>query len=145
MTLGLTGEGGTESNPWPIYNVWQLQAIDGVSVSDARVTLEGLTLFGADASARLGAHYRLALDIDATPTKEWDGGKGFSPIAGTDTGGRAGTTQRSPHLQAVLTAAAMRCAGCSSTALTMNIPVFSLKLTAARDNRFGGGRSGDSR
>ena len=96
LTLGLTGEGGTESNPWPIYNVWQLQAIDGVSVSDAGVTLEGLTLFGADASARLGAHYRLALDIDATPTKEWDGGKGFSPIAGTDTGGRAGTTQRSP-------------------------------------------------
>ena len=35
LTLDLTGEGGTESNPWPIYNVWQLQAIDGVSVSDA--------------------------------------------------------------------------------------------------------------
>ena len=35
LTLDLIGEGGTESNPWPIYNVWQLQAIDGVSVSDA--------------------------------------------------------------------------------------------------------------
>ena len=55
-----------------------------------------MTLFGADASARLGAHYRLAVDIDATPTKEWDGGRGFSPIAGTDTGGRVGAPQLSP-------------------------------------------------
>ena len=40
-----------------------------------------MTLFGDDAATRLAAEYRLALDIDATPTKEWDGKKGFNPIA----------------------------------------------------------------
>ena len=45
LTLGLTGEGGTESNPWPIYNIWQLQAIDGVSVSVDGVTERGLDAF----------------------------------------------------------------------------------------------------
>ena len=34
LTAGLSGEiGGTKSNPWPIYNVWQLQAISSISVS----------------------------------------------------------------------------------------------------------------
>ena len=81
LTAGLTGPGGTTDNPWPIYNVWHLQAIDGVSVSsqgavDGDVTL---SLFGDSASERLGAQYRLALDIDATPTRGWAGG-GFRPI-----------------------------------------------------------------
>ena len=35
-------------------------------------------LFGANAS-RLAAHYRLAVDIDAMPTKEWDSGGGLNP------------------------------------------------------------------
>ena len=86
LTVGLTGEGGTKDNPWPIYNVWQLQAIDGVSVSHAGVTVRGLTLtlFGADQSERLGAQYRLMENIDATPTKEWKDNAGntvgFDPI-----------------------------------------------------------------
>ena len=62
--------------------MWQLQAIDGVSVSsqgdvDGNVTL---SLFGDDAATRLGAQYRLAMDIDAAPTKEWDSDAGFNPI-----------------------------------------------------------------
>ena len=69
LTMGLTGEAGTKANPWPIYNVWQLQAIDGVSVSEDGTASDGFMLFGV---TRLGAHYRLALDIDATPTKKWD-------------------------------------------------------------------------
>ena len=81
INLTLNGADGSSTDPWPIYNVWQLQAIDGISVSDAGATLGGMTLFGDDAATRLGAQYRLALDIDATPTKEWDGKKGFNPIA----------------------------------------------------------------
>ena len=67
--LGGLTDPGSSANPWPIYNVWQLQAIDGVSVSQAGAMTGGLALFG-DEAARLGANYRLALDIDATPTRE---------------------------------------------------------------------------
>ena len=86
LTVGLTGEGGTKDNPWPIYNVWQLQAIDGVSVAADGTPDTGLTLFGADQSERLGAQYRLMENIDATPTKEWKDNAGntvgFNPIGG---------------------------------------------------------------
>ena len=87
LTLHFTGEGGTAGNPWPIYNVWQLQAIDGMSVSDAGKMAGGLTLFG-DTATRLTANYLLARDIDATPTRRWNGGKGFNPIGffDSDTG-----------------------------------------------------------
>ena len=87
LTLHFTGEGGTADNPWPIYNVWQLQAIDGMSVSDAGKMAGGLTLFG-DTATRLTANYLLARDIDATPTRRWNGGKGFNPIGffDSDTG-----------------------------------------------------------
>ena len=82
VNLNMSDADGSEGNPYPIYNVWQLQAIDGVSVSsqgdvDGNVTL---SLFGDDAATRLGAQYRLAMDIDAAPTKEWDSDAGFNPI-----------------------------------------------------------------
>ena len=76
LTSRFTGEGGTADNPWPIYNVWQLQAIDGVSVSHTGATGSS-DIFGG---GRLAAQYRLALDIDATPTKQWGGEAGFNPI-----------------------------------------------------------------
>ena len=76
LTSRFTGEGGTAENPWPIYNVWQLQAIDGVSVSHTGETGTS-DIFGG---GRLAAQYRLALDIDATPTKQWDSEAGFDPI-----------------------------------------------------------------
>ena len=73
----LDGANGLAGNPWPIYNVWQLQAIAGKMVSAEGEMSDG-NLFGAN---RLAAHYRLTtLDIDATPTRAWDDGKGFSPI-----------------------------------------------------------------
>ena len=82
VSLLLDGGDGSAGNPWPIYNVWQLQAIDGISVSQAGVTLGGMTLFGDDAATRLTAEYRLATNIDATQTKIWDSEKGFNPIGG---------------------------------------------------------------
>ena len=49
---------GEAENPWPIYNIWQLQAIDGVVPADATTGLSsqaasasetaGINLFGAD-------------------------------------------------------------------------------------------------
>ena len=87
LTMGLTGPGGTADNPWPLFNVWQLQAIDGLSVSHSGFRSPNLTLFGADSDARLGANYRLATNIDATPTEQWDGGDGFDPIGNIRTGG----------------------------------------------------------
>ena len=89
LTLSLTGEFGTAGNPWPIYNVWQLQAIEGVSVSHDGTQSGNLTLFGGG-NARVAAQYRLATNIDATPTKQWKttGGitLGFDPIGGTFSG-----------------------------------------------------------
>ena len=82
LTSRFTGEGGTAENPWPIYNVWQLQAIDGVSVSHTGETGTS-DIFGG---GRLTAQYRLALDIDATPTKQWDSEAGFDPIGGSFSG-----------------------------------------------------------
>ena len=87
LTAGLTGPGGTADNPWPLFNVWQLQAIDGVSVSHTGSVSADLTLFGADSDARLGANYRLASNIDATPTEQWDGNRGFDPIGNIRGGG----------------------------------------------------------
>ena len=86
--VNLTLEGapdGSATMPWPIYNVWQLQAIDGVSVSDAGATVGGFTLFAATEAARLSMQYALALDIDATPTRGW-GTVGFNPIGGSFSG-----------------------------------------------------------
>ena len=77
VNLTLGGADGLETNPWPIYNVWQLQAIAGKTVSAEGEISDSDSLFGAN---RLGAHYRLTLDIDATPTRAWDNGDGFSPI-----------------------------------------------------------------
>ena len=70
---------GSPARPFPIYNVWQLQAIDGVLPSG--VDSPGSTiLFGATPTARLSASYYLASDIDAAPTRNWDGESGFNPI-----------------------------------------------------------------
>ena len=82
LTLGIRGEAGTNFDPWPIYNVWQLQAIDGVSVSRAGEVSVNFELFG-DEESRLNARYRLAMDIDATPTRQWDSEAGFNPIGGS--------------------------------------------------------------
>ena len=74
---------GSEMRPWPIYNVWQLQAINSVGVSADGVTVGGLQLF-SEGGDNLTAHYRLMFDIDATPTRAWDSGDGFSPIGDND-------------------------------------------------------------
>ena len=91
VNLTLDGADGTAGNPWPIYNIWQLQAIEGKSVSIDGVMTGGdgnadeITLFGDSDSERLNENYRLAVDIDATPTRYWDGGSGFDPIGASFT------------------------------------------------------------
>ena len=86
LTTG--NEDGSADNPWPIYNVWQLQAIDGMSVSDGGTLSGDFAFFGDSASAGLTAQYVLSVDIDATPTKEWKNNAGatvgFNPIGGGD-------------------------------------------------------------
>ena len=71
---------GGADNPWQVYNIWQLQAIDGVVPSDvpAESRAAASVLYGANPNARLTAAYRLEVDIDATPTRDWDGS--FAPI-----------------------------------------------------------------
>ena len=79
---------GTPENPFRIYNIEQLQAIDGVAPAEVGVGLssaeaaQATALFGANAEERLSLHYILANDIDATATRGWNGGKGFDPISG---------------------------------------------------------------
>ena len=67
-------EAGEFYDFWPIYNVWQLQAIDGETPGYAG----GEDLFGVSEPIRLGGRYRLMNDIDAVVTEEWP--DGFAPI-----------------------------------------------------------------
>ena len=75
---------GTPENPFRIYNIEQLQAIEGVVAPEMGLSLEeawkGITLFGASDEERLSRHYILGNDIDATATRGWNDGKGFYPI-----------------------------------------------------------------
>ena len=90
------GADGSAGNPWPIYNIWHLQAIEGRSVSIDGVMTAGdgrfgeVTLFGDSDSERLAANYRLALNIEATVTRKWDDGRGFNPIGAGSTDGFSG-------------------------------------------------------
>ena len=81
---------GTGNNPYLIYDVYQLQAIDGAMPDDVAAALaaqwrvskdfvqnEAAETFGA---GRLTLRYRLAGDIDASPTRAW--AQGFGPIGG---------------------------------------------------------------
>ena len=82
LLLGEERNRGTATNPYPIYNVWQLQAIDGIRVDAGVPTDDDFRLFGSTV-ARLGSHYRLAVNIDATPTRNWQT-IGFNPIGQED-------------------------------------------------------------
>ena len=90
--IDLSAGGSGESNrPFPIYNIWLLQAIDGV-LPFGVVSSVAATLFGDTRAARLGASYYLAADIDAAPARGWshnddgndDGVMGFNPISGRE-------------------------------------------------------------
>ena len=87
------GAEGTATKPWPIYNVWHLQAINGVSVSDENEVSDNFNNFeyGDSGSARLTAHYYLAVDIDATTTRLWERGNGFKPISSGHSGNFLGS------------------------------------------------------
>ena len=70
-------------NPWPVYNIWQLQAIDGVVPDDVTVAASraaASVFYGANPATRLAGFYEMKVDIDATSTRDWDGGRGFDPI-----------------------------------------------------------------
>ena len=60
MSAGGSGGSGSEDNPWQIVTLCQLQDIRSVPA----------------------AHYRLAGDIEADPSRNWRAGEGFAPIAG---------------------------------------------------------------
>ena len=84
VNLTLGDPDGSADNPWPIYNVWQLQAISSISVSTEGAVTGKVTLFGD--GDNLTAHYRLAADVDATPTRRWNSGNGFTPLGGVFVG-----------------------------------------------------------
>ena len=89
---GLPKGDGSEESPYLIYNAEQLQAMDGTAAPEVLRRLRDIgheysieqapVLFGENRDVRIGAHYRLMNDIDATATREWNGGKGFDPIDG---------------------------------------------------------------
>ena len=89
---GLPKGDGSEESPYLIYNAEQLQAMDGVAAPEVLQRLQDIgraysieqvsALFGENRDARMEAHYRLMNDIDATATREWNGGEGFDPIDG---------------------------------------------------------------
>ena len=87
---------GTPAEPFLIYDVYQLQAINGElpneavaeltlalnMTADAVISLAA-TVFGTTTIERLSRHYRLAVDIDAAVARGWKDGTGFAPIGGT--------------------------------------------------------------
>ena len=73
-------DGSSETRAIPIYNIWQLQGIAGVSVNSFGIVSSGVTVFGDDPADGLSLSYRLMNDIDADLAREWDDGKGFTPI-----------------------------------------------------------------
>ena len=82
---GVMADGATRETAFPIYNIWQLQAIDGLRGNPFSSSfLATATLFGANTGERLGRHYRLMNDIDAGPTRRWAGGMGFHPIGDSE-------------------------------------------------------------
>ena len=89
---GVMADGATRETAFPIYNIWQLQAIDGLRGNPFSSSfLATATLFGANANERLGRHYRLMNDIDAGVTKGWvssgrpgSSGLGFHPIGDSE-------------------------------------------------------------
>ena len=93
---------GTPANPFLIYDVYQLQAINGALSDEAvaelapvlNITADAVislaaTVFGTTTIERLSRHYRLAVDIDAAIARGWNDGAGFAPIGDMDdfTGG----------------------------------------------------------
>ena len=68
LMAGQSGE-GTSDNPYQIRRICQLQ----------------------DVSSNPTAYYELAADIDASRTRDWNGGAGFEPIASTPTDGFSGS------------------------------------------------------
>ena len=93
--LEIVGD-GSEDDPYIIDDIYELQAINGAlpgeAVAELTMRLDrtsmavqtlAATLFGTE-SARLGAHYRLGADINATVTRGWvtRGLGGFKPIDG---------------------------------------------------------------
>ena len=83
---GRENVGDTANAPFPIFNIWQLQAIggtvQGIDPENREMVLqaffEGSNL--SNLSNLGGRHYRLSVDIDASPTRDWNDGKGFAPI-----------------------------------------------------------------
>ena len=88
---------GTSTNPFLIYDVYQLQAINGALPNEAvaeltlalNITADAVislaaTVFGTTTIERLSRHYRLAVDIDAAVARGWNGGAGFAPIGDTE-------------------------------------------------------------
>ena len=59
MSAGGSGGSGSEDDPWQIATLCQLQ----------------------DIRSAPAAHYRLASDIEADPSRNWRAGEGFAPIA----------------------------------------------------------------
>ena len=88
---------GTSTNPFLIYDVYQLQAINGELPNEAvaeltlalNITADAVislaaTVFGTTTIERLSRHYRLAVDIDAAVARGWNDGAGFAPIGDTE-------------------------------------------------------------
>ena len=61
------GGDGTIANPYQLFDLYGLQ---GITVQDARNT----------GSADYGVNYLLVDDIDASDTRNWNGGAGFAPV-----------------------------------------------------------------
>ena len=83
---------GSPQSPFPIHNVWQLQAISGEDRAPSHLTSGTFGEFFGDAAGRGSAHYYLAADIDAAPTRGWNrdavgAPSGFYPLVGFESGG----------------------------------------------------------
>ncbi|HOL20623.1 MAG TPA: GLUG motif-containing protein, partial [Candidatus Hydrogenedens sp.] len=101
QTVSAGGEGKTTAEMkqqatyvgWDFVNVWAIeenvtypylralgQPVEPVIVEKEIWSLSDLNKIGRDREYPMDGHYTLMVDIDASATINWDGGKGFKPI-----------------------------------------------------------------
>ena len=88
-TPGINGTGSTQA-PYPIKNIYQLQAIGGIDHQGTALPDSDLTgnayIYGNNLTEQLSQNYIIVNDIDASVTAYWntlidgDSAKGFMPI-----------------------------------------------------------------
>ena len=99
---------GTDTDPYLIENIYQLQAIAGVDHTGLPLGYSVPWLFGSDLGEQLNASYKLNKNINATQTRYWNKGAGFLPIGNCGEDNDCQTRADNQEFQGALLTALLR-------------------------------------